>query len=113
MCRCATSGDKSIKASVVKEVIPAGLWAILKAMNEVIFRNKRFYFENLCHMVLLLLGMLHCWGEKKNYYVLDDGYPNRKGFLAPYRNTRMQDEANAEFNEENIDVQREQVLEEI
>ncbi|KAK1310295.1 hypothetical protein QJS10_CPA08g01000 [Acorus calamus] len=52
--------DRSVVAEVRRCFVPAGLWAIWKARNALIFRGQRFYFENLWDT---FTGLVGDWGR--------------------------------------------------
>ncbi|KAK1323514.1 hypothetical protein QJS10_CPA02g00729 [Acorus calamus] len=45
--KVASRHDRSVAAEVRRCLIPAGLWAIWKTRNSIIFGGQRFYFDNL------------------------------------------------------------------
>ncbi|KAK1319829.1 hypothetical protein QJS10_CPB04g01252 [Acorus calamus] len=86
-------GDKSTKARIHQQIIPADLWAIWLTRNSVTFKNQRFYPENLwattCPLLLdwgthlagatqvtLAGGALHTWIDTRRCCALPPPPPH-------------------------------------
>ncbi|KAK1292717.1 hypothetical protein QJS10_CPB17g01022 [Acorus calamus] len=52
-------GDEAVQVRVASIITPAAVWAIWLTRNGVVFRNQRFYIENLWEMTV---GLIRDWG---------------------------------------------------